>query len=130
MGINKVQCPFPMTQQIGAASLLSAMVALFLGGAFHSWQMSYSFLLGVFLWALPSYYFANKLFCCLGKVSPASLLRIFYRAEIIKLLLSGFFFVMIIKLLTVNVPVLVIGYFIAQCVFWLRLIAKNKEALV
>jgi ATP synthase protein I len=130
MGINKAQCPLPMMQQIGVAGLLSAIVALFWGSTSHSWQISYSFLLGVFLWMLPSYYFANKLFSCLGKVSPASLLGIFYRAEIIKLLLSGFFFVMIIKLLTVNVPVLVIGYFVAQLVFWLGLIAKNKEALL
>ncbi|MES2141868.1 MAG: ATP synthase subunit I [Pseudomonadota bacterium] len=129
MVISKIQSPFKMIGQIGTAGLASAIIVLFVGGIFHSWQISYSLLLGIFLWMLPSCYFANKLFRHLGKVPPASLLRIFYRAEITKLLLSGFFFVMMIKLLSVNVPALVTGYFIPQLVFWVRLIMKNKEAL-
>lgn len=129
MVISKIQCPFRMMRQIGSASLVVAVGAFFFGEILYSWQITYSLLLGIFLWMLPSCYFANKLFRYLGKVSPASLLRIFYQAEITKILLSGFFFVMMIKLLSVNIPALVTGYFIPQLVFWVRLIMKNKEAL-
>ncbi len=129
MVVSKVQCPLMMMRQIGIASLMAATIGLFLGGALHRWQLSCSFVFGIFLWMLPNCYFANKLFRHLTKVPPASLLRIFYQAEIRKLLLSGFFFVMMIKLVpAVNFPGLVIGYFVPQLIFWVRLIMKNKEA--
>lgn len=124
-----MQCPLKMVSQIGSASLVVGVIVLFLGLILRSWQITYSLLLGISLWALPNCYFANKLFRHLGKVSSASLLRIFYWAELIKLLLSGFFFVMMIKLLSVNIVALVIGYFISQFVFLARLIMKNKEVL-
>ncbi|MDQ8039947.1 MAG: ATP synthase subunit I, partial [Rickettsiella sp.] len=130
MVVSKTQCPLDMVRQIGGASLIAAASALFMGGIFHAWQIVCSLLLGIFLWMLPSCYFANKLFRHLGKISPTSLLRIFYRAEITKLLLSGIFFVMMIKLLSVNIPVLIAGYFVPQLIFWARLIMKNKEALI
>ena len=130
MVISKVQCPLSMMQQIASASFIAAVISLSLGGALHNWPLSYSLLLGILLWMLPSCYLANKLFRRLGRVPPASLLRVFYRAEINKLLLSGIFFVMMIKLLSVNLPALVAGYFVPQLVFWVRLIMKNKEVLV
>ena len=129
MVISKIQCPLSMIRQIVSASLAAAVGVLFLGEILYGWQIAYALLFGIFLWALPSCYFANKLFRCLGKVSPAALLRVFHKAEITKLLLSGFFFVMMIKLLSVNIPALVMGYFIPQLVFWVRLIMKNKETL-
>lgn len=106
------------------------MISLLPGGTLHNWRLSGSLLLGVLLWMLPSCYFASKLFCRLGKVPPVALLRIFYRAEINKLLLSGIFFVMMIKLQSVNIPALVVGYFVSQLIFWLRLMMKSKEVLV
>lgn len=129
MVVSKVQCPLSLMRQIGAVGLMTGSIAFFAAGILHSWWFGSSFILGVLLWALPSCYFANKLFRYVAKVSAASLLRIFYTAEIIKLLLSGFFFVMIIKLLSVNIPALVTGYFVSQLVFWVRLMMKNKEGI-
>lgn len=129
MVISKIQCPLRLMRQIGVAGLMTCSIAFFAAGILHCWLFGSSLILGVLLWAVPSCYFANKLFRNLAKVSSASWLRIFYKAEIIKLLLSGFFFVMIIKLLSVNIPALVTGYFAAQLVFWVRLMMKNKEGI-
>ena len=115
-------------RQIGAAGLVTSSVAVVIG-MLDSWWFAGSFVLGILLWALPSCYFANKLFRDVGKISPTSLLKVFYKAEIIKLLLSGVFFVMIIKLVLVNIPALVTGYFVSQFVFWVRLMIKNKEGI-
>jgi F0F1-type ATP synthase assembly protein I len=123
--ISKTQYPLELMRQIGATGLMAGTIAFFVAGILRSWWLGSSLILGVLLWVLPSCYFANKLFRYIGKVSSASLLRIFYKAEIIKLLLSGFFFVMIIKLLSVNIPALVIGYFEAQLIFWVRLMIRN-----
>lgn len=129
MVISKIQCPLSLMRQIGIASVMTGTVAFFVAGILHSWWFCSSFILGILLWALPNCYFANKLFRYVGKVSAASLLNIFYIAEIIKLLLSGFFFVMIIKLLSVNIPAFVSGHFVSQLVFWVRLMMKNKEGI-
>ena len=130
MIIRKVQWPPVMVSQIGIASLMAAAMAFFLGEILHNWQMACTLVLGIFLWMLPNAYFASKVFRRLGRAPSASLLSIFYRAEIIKLLLSGFFFVMMIKLVPVNFPALLTGYFIPQLIFWVRLIVKNKEGVV
>ena len=63
----------------------------------------------------------------LGQISGRELLNIFYRAELIKLFLSGIFFVVAIKLLSVNIPILLLAYLVSQLVFWLLLIIKNME---
>ncbi len=122
---GKIQCPLSMMQQIVAAAFIAAIISLFLAIALQDGPLSYSLLLGILLWMLPSCYLANKLFRHLGKVPPASLLRIFYRAEIIKLLLSGIFFVMMIKLLSVNIPALVTGYIASQLIFWVSFIMRS-----
>jgi F0F1-type ATP synthase assembly protein I len=126
---GKVQCPFSLISQIVGAGFVTAIMGLFLGIGLQAWQLGYSLLLGSLLWMLPSCYLANKWFRRLGKVPPASLLRIFYRAEINKLLLSGIFFVMMIKLLSVNIPALVIGYIGAQLIFWVRLIMRSPALI-
>ena len=82
------------------------------------------------MWLLPNCYFVVKVMHHLGRVSAERLLHIFYRAELIKLLLSGFFFIMMARLLSINFPVLLSGYLAAQLIFWLLLTIKNKEGLL
>jgi F0F1-type ATP synthase assembly protein I len=96
----------------------------------HDGQLISSLALGVILWLLPNCYFVIKVMRHLGRVSPGRLLHIFYRAELIKLLLSGFFFIMLAKLLSINFPVLLSGYLVAQLTFWLLLSLKSKEGLL
>jgi F0F1-type ATP synthase assembly protein I len=109
--------------------VLSGLVAI-LGNDFHGGRIISSLALGIIFWLLPNCCFAIKVMRCLGRVSPECLLHIFYRAELIKLLLSGFFFIMMAKLLSINFPVLLSGDLAAQLVFWLLLIIKSKEGLL
>lgn len=122
-----------MLKQITIAGLIAIVLALMGTGILYHWQITYSLLLGSLLWMLPSCYLAYKLFYCVAKVPASSLLKIFYRTEIRKLLLSGIFFVMIIKLVPVNLPALIAAYFASHLIFWLCLLgqqsSKNKEAL-
>lgn len=115
-------------------SLMAFIVVLLeqaiLGGIRQDEQIVGSLVLGIILWLLPNCYFAIKVLSHLGRISPRCLLSIFYRAELIKLLLSGFFFIMMVKLLSVNFPVLLSGYLVAQLIFWLLLIIKSKEGLL
>lgn len=105
-------------------------VATVLASGFNGWKIIISLALGIILWLLPNCYFVVKVMRHLGRVSPECLLHIFYRAELIKLLLSGFFFIMMAKLLSVNFPVLLSGYLLAQLIFWLLLTIKSKEGLL
>lgn len=90
------------------------------------WVIS-SLVLGIVFWLLPNCYFVIKIMRRLGQVSGRELLNIFYRAELMKLFFSGIFFVVAIKLLSVNIPILLLAYLTSQLVFWLLLIIKNME---
>ena len=109
--------------------VLSGVVAI-LGNDFHNRKIISSLALGIILWLLPNCYFVVKVMHHLGRVSAERLLHIFYRAELIKLLLSGFFFIIMARLLSINFPVLLSGYLAAQLIFWLLLTIKNKEGLL
>lgn len=89
-----------------------------------------SLALGIALWLLPNCYFVIKIMRRLGCVSGRDLLHIFYRAELIKLFFSGIFFIMVTKLLSVNIPILLLAYLASQLVFWLLLIIKSREGLL
>jgi F0F1-type ATP synthase assembly protein I len=93
-------------------------------------QVIKSLALGVALWLLPNSYFAIKIMCRLGQVPGRDLLNIFYRAELIKLFFSGIFFIMAIKLLSVNIPILLLAYLASQLIFWLLLIIKSSKGLL
>lgn len=109
------------------AAFLGGLVIL--GDVFQGESCIRSLALGIALWLLPNTYFVVKIMRRLGQVSGKNLLNIFYRAELIKLFFSGIFFIMAIKLLTVNIPILLLAYLVAQLVFWVLLILKSKEGL-
>lgn len=118
--------PGKMIQKMCQASLIAfvglLVTLVILGSVSQGGQMIRSLVLGVFLWLLPSGYFAIKILSHLGQASGTDLLNIFYRSELIKLLFSGMFFIMVIKLLSVNIPILLLAYLVSQLVFWLILI--------
>lgn len=84
-------------------------------------KTSYSFLLGGGIWAIPNLYFAYKVLTDNIVQSPKRLAQLFYRAEIIKLLLSGVLFVGVIKFLPVSTLAVLSAYLVAQLVFWLAI---------
>jgi ATP synthase protein I len=110
------------------AALLGVVVVL--QDVFQGEQGIRSLALGIALWLLPNCYFVFKVMRRLGCALGRDLLNIFYRAELIKLFFSGIFFIMVIKLLSVNIPILLLAYLASQLVFWLLLIIKSKEGLL
>lgn len=80
---------------------------------------SYSVLLGGIVWLLPNFYFVYRSF----RMVPAKkLVAGFYRAEVTKLILSAALFVAVIKILTVSSLFVLVGYLIAQFIFWVVLL--------
>lgn len=80
---------------------------------------SYSVLLGGLVWLVPNFYFVYRAF----RMVPAKeLIAGFYRAEVMKLILSAALFVAIIKILTVSSLLVLIAYLIAQFIFWIVLL--------
>ena len=129
------QLPGKIIQKMCQAAGLATFVGLLgtvvvLGGLFQGGQVVRSLVLGTVLWLLPNSYFAVKILSHLGQASGRGLLTTFYRSELIKLLFSGIFFIMIIKLLSVNVPVLLLAYLTSQLIFWLLLIIRKNEGLL
>ncbi len=134
MTFNRLaQLPGKVIQKMCQASLMGFAVlgiVVFLGSVYQDEPAIKSLALGVALWLLPNCYFVIKIMRRLGQVSGRDLLNIFYRAELIKLFFSGIFFIMVIKMLSVNVPILLLAYLVSQLVFWLLLIMKSKEGLL
>lgn len=134
MTFNRLaQLPGKVIQKMCQASLVGFAVlgiVVFLGNVYQDEPAIKSLALGVALWLLPNCYFVIKIMRRLGQVQGRDLLKIFYRAELIKLFFSGVFFIMVIKVLSVNVPILLLAYLVSQLVFWLLLIMKSKEGLL
>lgn len=130
--IRKTQYPCKMLRKILDIGLLNTLWISLGGCFFYSWLITYSLWWGVFLWVLPNSYFANKLFQSLGQVPPAKQLNVFYRAEIIKLVLSGIIFVMLIQKISISIPALLVGYFMSQVFLAMHLVRSfhYKERFV
>jgi ATP synthase protein I len=112
-----------MARQKGRAYLLVMlpviMVAILAVGllVFSGVEAAYSAGLGAIIWLLPNLYFIYKFFNVKNSRTAKELLWVFYRAEVLKLVLSALLFVIIIKLVAV-LPFYVLGAFIiAQLVF-------------
>jgi F0F1-type ATP synthase assembly protein I len=129
-----VQLPHKVIQKMCQAGIFAFAILLgalvILRGVFQGEQGIRSLALGIALWLLPNCYFVIKIMRRLGCASGRDLLSIFYRAELIKLFFSGIFFIMVTKLLSVNIPILLLAYLASQLVFWLLLIIKSREGLL
>lgn len=64
--------------------------------------------------ALPQLYFAHRFFRDTGALAAKQIVRGMYRAEIIKLLLTGLLFVVVFETLPVDVLAYFIGFVLAQ----------------
>jgi ATP synthase protein I len=79
-----------------------------------------STVLGGLVWFIPNLYFAYKVFPnTKAALTPQRIVRNFYRAEVIKLLLSALIFIVILKTFIVAMLPFLAGYAIAQITFWL-----------
>lgn len=128
-----VQLPGKIIQRMCQTSLMTFAVlgvVFFLRNVCQDERVVRSLMLGIALWLLPNCYFVMKIMRRLGQVSGKDLLNIFYRAELIKLLFSGIFFIVVIKLLSVNIPILLLAYLVSQLLFWLLLIIKSMKGLL
>lgn len=128
-----VQLPGKIIQRMCQASLMTFAVLgalVFLRNVCQDERVVRSLMLGIALWLFPNCYFVMKIVRRLGQVSGKDLLNIFYRAELIKLLFSGIFFIVVIKLLSVNIPILLLAYLVSQLLFWLLLIIKSMKGLL
>ena len=128
-----VQLPGKIIQRMCQTSLMTFAVlgvVFFLRNVCLDERVVRSLMLGIALWLLPNCYFVMKIMRRLGQVSGKDLLNIFYRAELIKLLFSGIFFIVVIKLLSVNIPISLLAYLVSQLLFWLLLIIKSMKGLL
>lgn len=107
--------------------IILVLVAALLFLAFNSITAGYSALLGGVVWLLPNLYFAHQVFSRIG--TAKQILWLFYRAEIIKLLLSAILFIVVCKFARIEIVPLLIGYMAAQMMFWLAplLLIKNTQ---
>jgi F0F1-type ATP synthase assembly protein I len=114
--------------QAGLIAFTMLATVVFLRNFCQDGRIVRSLAFGVTLWLFPNCYFVIKIMRRLRQLSGRDLLNIFYRAELIKLFFSGIFFVVVIKLLSVNIPILLLAYLTSQTVFWLLLIIKSMES--
>ena len=127
------QLPGKVIQRMCQASIMTFAVlgaVVFLWNVCQDERVIRSLVLGIALWLLPNCYFVMKIMCRLGQMSGKDLLNIFYRAELIKLLFGGIFFIVMIKLLSVNIPILLLAYLASQLLLWLLLIIKSMKDLL
>lgn len=78
-----------------------------------------SALLGGIAYALPSAYFARKLFSDASARQAKAIVKRFYWGEMIKLLLSAILAVLFVRLYHVNLIAFFITFFCAQIGFWI-----------
>jgi ATP synthase protein I len=93
---------------------LSFLLAIFAG-----LNASGSVLLGGVVWIIPNLYMVYRLFSNVSARAVQQIVRTFYRAEIIKLLLSAALFIGMVKLLPLQLGPFSLGYIAAQITFWL-----------
>lgn len=80
-------------------------------------KFAYSIGLGGCVWILPNFYFAYMLFHRI-ETQAKKFVSVFYRTELLKLALSTFLFIVIVKWLPVMLSAIFIGYFVALITFW------------
>lgn len=93
--------------------IISSVITLF----FADTKFAYSIGLGGCVWILPNFYFAYKLFHRI-ETRAKNFVSVFYRTELLKLVLSALLFIAIVKWLPVTLSAILIGYFISFATFW------------
>lgn len=106
---------------LGAPTIL-VVVTSFVLLIFTGINAGYSALLGGLGWALPNFYFASKIFAKSQAKTSKTILGRFYRAELVKLLLTAIYFVLVVKFIPVSILTFLLTFLGAQLAFWLATI--------
>lgn len=80
-----------------------------------------SALLGGGIWAIPNFYFARRVLTAPRVPLAKPMAWTFYRAEVMKLLLTALLFVVVVKFLTIHPLIVLLAYLLAQIVYWLMI---------
>lgn len=83
-------------------------------------KVALSVWLGGFIWFLPNGYFAFKCFHTI-ETNAKRFIVVFYRTELLKLILVAVLFIIVVKLLSVSLAGLIAGYLCAQMIFWIAM---------
>lgn len=97
---------------------LGGVMVVSLAALIFSTILSYSIVLGGIIWFLPHGYAAIKLFHHI-ETKPKRFMMIFYKSEIIKLLLVALLFILVVKWIPASFFGLLVGYLCAQMIFCL-----------
>lgn len=100
--------------QLGCVLLL-AFLAMLLNGL----QSGYSTLAGGMTYGLPNLFFVAIVFRFSGAHQMTRFMAAFYAGEMIKLVLSGILFVLVVKYLPVSLLSVVVGFIGAIVSFWI-----------
>ena len=98
-----------------ACVLLFAIIAAFLANL----QSGWSVLAGGMTYVIPNLLFVATVFRFTGAQQMSQFMAAFYAGEMIKLILSGILFLLVVKYLPVSLSSVVIGFVGAIVAFWL-----------
>lgn len=102
-----------MFLQLAVVLAAAAVVGLIWGG-----PQAASVGIGGVTCAIPQLYFARRFFAATGALATKQIVRGMYRAEMIKLLLTGLLFMVVFKYLPIDVPAFFLGFLLAQLTAW------------
>ncbi len=106
---------------LGYQLLIIAVISL--GFLIGGWQKAYSAFLGGLAAFIPNFYFALRVSGAAGQEAK-KVLQSFYKGEFIKLMLTAFIFVLIMKIPNIEILPLMAGYSSALSVFWFALLLR------
>jgi ATP synthase protein I len=104
------------------AVVVVSLVALILQGI----QFAQSVLLGGVICLLPNLLFARWWFAYYRVQAVRKIVGIFFCAELLKLVLIGLFFVLVVVWLPINILGCLLGFMAAQVAFWLAPLVHKK----
>lgn len=81
-------------------------------------RAAYSSLLGGLIAAIPTQYFAHRLFRYQGAQAARQIVQSFYIGEAIKWLLTALMFVIVFALINISAPALFISFIVVQILYW------------
>jgi ATP synthase protein I len=96
--------------------LTSALAVIFL--AFFGIKSAYSALLGGSICTFTSWCFAQKMFKFQGAQQSQRIVKSFYRAEGMKMVLTFLLFSLVFLFIPVSAPVFFVSYIMVQALFW------------
>lgn len=108
--------------------ILSALIAAVIGTltTLFARIAGYSILLGVLVWLIPNILFAYRIFSNVSVRAANKIVRTFYLFEALKLALTVIFFIAAIKIFTVNLGFVLLGYMLAWLLFSMMVLLKVK----